>query len=187
MDPSELPHKLIFGSINLANRMRGQQALVLSEDDYQTLATMLVSMYSRNYNPDISKPSTFLTKSAKIALRALSTMRQRAGKKPQLVQAVLFSMDTESRSESDHAESCIEDMDRSVALDSVRDALQWLEPRKAQIIQLRDFDGRKIKDISEIVGVSKTKVSQLREEGLVELRFFLSGTTLDAFGGEDVD
>lgn len=187
MDPSELPHKLVFGSIHLANRMRGKQSLILSEDDQQTLAAMVVSMYSRNYDPTKSKPSTFLTKSAKIALRSLSTTRQRTAKKPQMIQAVLYTLDKESRSESDHPESCIEDMDRVQAIDSVRNALQWLDPMKARVIELRDFENKKIGEISAILGISKGRVAKLREDGLEELKFFLSGFAMDALGDTDAD
>jgi RNA polymerase sigma factor (sigma-70 family) len=187
MDPSQLPHKLVFGAIHMANRMRGKQSLVLSEDDQQGLATMIVGMYARNYDPAKAKPSTFLTKSARIALRALSTTRQRIAKKPRLIQAVLFTLDKESRSESDHPESCIEDMDRAKTIESVRNALQWLDPTKARIIELKDFENKKIKDIAKIVGVSKTKVSKLRDDGLDELKFFLSQFTMDAFGGDNAE
>src|SRR5574343_638854 len=141
-DPSDLPHKLVFSSINLANRMRGKAAIQLTEDDHQHLAAMILDMYKRKYDPAISKPSTFLTKSARLALKSLATSRQRAGKRPQMIQAVLFNLDKESRPITDHPDSCIEDLDRVRSLQEVRDNLECLGPRKAEVIRRRDFEGQ---------------------------------------------
>jgi RNA polymerase sigma factor (sigma-70 family) len=164
--------------------MRGSYALVLTEDDHQTLATMLIGMYSRKYNPKLGKPSTFLTKSARLALKALATTRQRRSKRPAMIQPVLYALDKESRPESEQAESCIEDLDRQKALQSVRDALEWLEPRKAEAIRLRDFEGQRYATIAATMGLSKARVAALRSEGMEELKFFLSGATWDALGGD---
>lgn len=176
MSPELLDHELIYSAIYRANRARKGWALALTEDDVQDLACRILRMFSRNYDPSRSKPSTFIYKSAKLALMGLASNYKKKSGRTQ-IQAVLFDLDKPA---PEPEQDQLDNLDKSAVFFQLSEAVQCLEPRTKAILDMFYVQDRTNIQIAAHLGISEARVGVLKRRGLESLRFFLSGVTLDA-------
>ncbi len=69
--------------------------------------------------------------------------------------------------------SPIDAADRAIAMEEMRDAYRLLNTRDQQLLYLRHQEQMKVKEISEIMGISEGRISQIYKEIILKLRVLL--------------
>ena len=70
----------------------------------------------------------------------------------------------------DNASSVDEDMDKAQEVEALRDAIAELPDRERNVLALSYFEGLKLSEIAHVLGVTESRVSQIRTKALGRLR-----------------
>ena len=89
-------------------------------------------MFAKNYDPSRGRPSTFIYKSAKLALMGLASNYKKKSGRTQ-IQAVLFDLDKPA---PEPEQDQLDNLDRSAVFCQLSEAVQCLEPRTKTILDI---------------------------------------------------
>lgn len=179
----EIDYQLVYAAIYQANRSRKSWALALDDDIVQEAALKVLAMFQRNYDPAKGKPSTFLFRSAQLALMGLAgTVKKQKAK--QLVQAINYEVDRPAPDASDYVGSNLDDLDRPLVVQTMLENMECLEPNTRQVLLGVFIQGKTLKQVARTLKITEARASHLKNDGLTQLKFLLSGFIFDAFQGE---
>lgn len=74
---------------------------------------------------------------------------------------------------TDPAESVLSKLEREAQRDVLNQAIQLLKPKEQQMLQLHYVEGLNFQEISDVLGVSPSRVSQLYRQAIGSLRLYI--------------
>ena len=182
MDCATLDHQLIFSAIHKANVGRRAWKLALTEDDRQEAAMLVVTMFSKSYNPEKAKPSTFLYNSAKLALMRLSSSRSSNASKQHYRTRFTDVVGTLEGAGDAVPPGAVDPIDAGGVSVQLAEAMECLSPLGQKAIRLVYLDGKTQAEGSRILGVSTTVFCRAHRIAMEQLRFMLSGYAAEVYG-----